>query len=59
MAQGEFITTWKTTASNESITSPTGTGAFSYTVDWRDGTTDTTVYTGPATHTYSANSYLI
>ncbi|SDL50311.1 BspA family leucine-rich repeat surface protein, partial [Kriegella aquimaris] len=64
MAQGEFITTWKTDntgASNDNqITIPTGTGSFAYTVDWGDGTTDATVYTGSTTHTYaSAGTYTV
>ncbi len=49
----DFITTWQTT-SGESITIPTFTGeTYSYTVNWGDGTTDPTVYTGNATHTYN------
>ena len=64
MAQGEFITTWKTdntgTSANNQITIPTGTGTFSYTVDWGDGTPDTTVYTGSTTHTYTvAGTYTV
>ena len=58
MAQGEFITTWKTdnpgkTDSN-SIEIPVGWGSFSYSVDWGDGSTDNTVYTANATHTYAS-----
>ncbi len=57
-AQTEFITTWKTDnpgfSADNQITIPTGTGTFSYTVDWGDSTTDTTIYTGSTTHTYSA-----
>ena len=55
MAQGEFITTWKTDNSGVSnsneITIPTGSGTFNYTVDWGDGSSST--HTGDATHTYA------
>ncbi|MCV9388879.1 BspA family leucine-rich repeat surface protein [Reichenbachiella ulvae] len=47
-----FITTWETTESNESITIPTARSGYSYTVDWGDGSTDETVYTRGATHSY-------
>ncbi|KAA3636870.1 MAG: BspA family leucine-rich repeat surface protein, partial [Bacteroidetes bacterium] len=48
-----FITTWETTASNESVTVPAyGTG-FGYNIDWGDGTLETGL-TGPAMHTYSS-----
>ncbi|MDE3740936.1 BspA family leucine-rich repeat surface protein [Maribacter polysaccharolyticus] len=53
-----FVTTWKTnnegSSNDDQITIPTGDGTFAYTVDWGDGTTDTAVYTGDATHTYAA-----
>ena len=48
-----FITTWKTTAANESITIPTTGTGYSYTVNWGDGTSDTMTYTGTASHTYA------
>ena len=49
-----FITTWKTTASNQNITIPTFSGeTYSYTVDWGDGNIDTAV-SGDITHTYMA-----
>ncbi len=55
MAQNEFITTWHTNTSNESITIPTylinGT-TYNYDVDWGDGNTGSG-YTGDATHTYT------
>ncbi len=51
-AQNAFITTWKTTASNESITIPTSNGTYNYNVDWGDGTINNGL-TGPATHSYS------
>jgi len=56
-APGDFVTTWQTTTAGETITIPTnaaGTGGYSYTVDWGDGTTDATVYSGDATHAYAA-----
>ena len=49
-----FITTWKTTAANESITIPTTGTGYSYTVDWGDDKSETTTYTGNASHTYAA-----
>ena len=52
-AQGEFITTWRTTAVNESITIPTTGGGYNYAVDWGDGNTSSG-QTGNATHTYAA-----
>ena len=53
-AQTPFITKWKTTQNNESITIPTiGTG-YNYTVDWGDGSTSTN-QTGNATHTYTTS----
>jgi len=51
-AQGEFITTWRTTAANESITIPTTGGGYNYSVDWGDGNTSIG-QTGNATHSYT------
>ena len=50
-----FVTTWRTTVANETITIPTndGTLTYAYTVNWGDGSTDATTYTGNATHTYT------
>lgn len=51
-----FVTTWRTTAANESITIPTnatGGDIYNYTVDWGDGTV-TNGETGSATHSYAA-----
>ena len=45
-----FVTTWETTAADDSITIP-GTGT--YTVNWGDGTTDLDV-TGLQTHAYAS-----
>jgi len=49
-----FITTWETTAANETITIPTRPffSAYDYTVDWGDGVVDTNV-NGDITHTYN------
>ncbi len=48
----DFITTWQTTAANESITIPTIGGGYNYDVDWGDGNT-TTGHTANATHQYA------
>lgn len=54
-AQNEFITTWQTSTSGESITIPTLSGeTYSYTVDWGDGSAASTGQTGDASHTYSS-----
>ena len=45
----DFVTTWKTTAANETVIIP---GYGTYAVNWGDGTT--TSETGSATHTYAA-----
>jgi len=51
-SQNEFITTWQTTTSGESITIPTTGAGYNYTVDWGDGSTPT-AQTGDATHIYT------
>ncbi len=51
-AQNEFITTWQTTSSNETITIPTTGSGYNYTVAWGDGTEDTSI-TGDASHTFT------
>ncbi len=48
-----FITKWKTTAANESVTLPITVASGSYTVDWGDGTADTTGSAANPTHTYA------
>ncbi len=50
-AQNEFITTWETTTTNESITIPTTGSGYNYTVDWGDGTIETG-FIGDASHPY-------
>ncbi|MFD2565577.1 BspA family leucine-rich repeat surface protein [Aquimarina rubra] len=54
----DFITTWQTTANNETITIPTfADETYNYTVDWGDGTTNSNL-TAEASHTYtSAGTY--
>lgn len=52
-ASGEFITTWQTTSTGQSITIPTTGGGYDYTVDWGDASS-TSGITGNATHTYAA-----
>ena len=54
-----FITTWRTTTPNESITIPTTGSGYDYTIDWGDGTIQMN-QTGDATHTYvSAGDYTV
>ena len=49
-----FITSWRTTVANESITIPTFTGEnYNYIVDWGDGIANNVLYTGDATHIYT------
>ena len=57
-AHTHFVTTWKTTETNESITIPVGEATGRYTVDWGDGTVSTNVrgnqlhaYDTPGTYT--------
>ncbi len=52
-AQNEFITTWRTSSANESITIPTKSGlTYNYDVNWGDGSS-TSGHTGDASHVYS------
>ncbi len=54
-----FITTWRTTRANESITIPTEGRGYNYTVHWGDGSSESGK-TGDATHTYaSAGDYTV
>lgn len=54
-----FITTWQTTAANESITIPTNGSGYTYDIDWGDGTIEYG-FTGNATHEYAtANTYTV
>lgn len=54
-AQDAFITTWKTSTADESITIPIkpDLAGYNYSVDWGDGSTSTS-QTGNATHNYAA-----
>ena len=50
-----FITTWRTTAANQTITIPTNSAStYNYTVDWGDGTSTDHDGNGDATHAYTA-----
>jgi|26BtaG_2_1085354.scaffolds.fasta_scaffold00107_6 surface protein len=54
-----FVTTWKTTSANESITIPTTGNGYDYLIEWGDGEINTGV-TGDATHIYSeAGTYTV
>ncbi len=46
-----FITTWRTSTANETITIPTTGAGYNYNVSWGDGK-DETGFTGDATHQY-------
>lgn len=55
--QRPFMTTWETTAANESITIPTFPNeTYNYTVDWGDGTVESG-FTGDASHTYTGAGF--
>ena len=47
----DFVTTWKTTELDQSVTIPVGGSTNTYTIHWGDGTTSSNV-TGDQTHTY-------
>ena len=54
-----FITTWRTTTANESITIPTTGTGYNYVVHWGDGSSESG-QRGNATHTYaSAGDYTV
>lgn len=61
ISQTNFITTWQTSAANESITIPTTGSDYNYDVDWEnDGTFDDIGVTGNATHSYiTAGTYTV
>ena len=48
----DFVTTWRTTGNNESITIPITGSGYDYSVDWGDSTAVTNE-TGAATHAYA------
>ncbi len=54
-----FITTWRTTSSNEEITIPTEGSGYNYTVNWGDGNIESG-FTSDATHAYTnAGTYTV
>lgn len=56
LSSNTFVTKWSVNA-GETITIPTVSGeSYGYTVNWGDGSTDTTVYSGDASHTYTTTS---
>ena len=59
-SEDPFVTTWRTTTANESITIPTYTAFGAHTIDWGDGTAPATawfdhthMYAEPGTYTVS------
>ncbi|WP_299607448.1 BspA family leucine-rich repeat surface protein [uncultured Aquimarina sp.] len=48
-----FITTWRISSNNETITIPTTGSGYEYYVDWGDGSVET-IETGNATHQYTS-----
>ncbi len=58
--EDNFITTWKTSAANETITIPTYPGeSYNYNVDWGDGNSNSGYY-GNASHIYAtAGTYTV
>ncbi len=54
-----FISTWRTTSSNDSITIPTAGSGYNYTVNWGDGNMSA-AQTADATHIYvTAGTYTV
>ncbi len=58
LAGNPFITTWRTTSANETVTIPTGGGAditdYDFQISWGDGTVETITGDDPdPTHTYA------
>ena len=49
-----FVTTWRTTMDNESITIPAADTTSTYTINWGDGTVERNV-SGVRTHTYASS----
>ncbi len=50
----DFVTTWRTTASNESITIPVRWAEGNYTINWGDGASSSYDDTGSKSHAYAA-----
>ncbi|MGN8225642.1 BspA family leucine-rich repeat surface protein [Gracilimonas sp. BCB1] len=65
LSSNPFITTWRTSSDNETITIPTGGGAeitdFNFQISWGDGTVETITGDDPdPTHTYAtAGDYTV
>ena len=59
MAAGEddFVTTWRTTATDQTVTIPVGNSTATYDIDWGDGATETDA-TGDRVHTYAECRHL-
>jgi surface protein len=60
LKSGAFITTWKTTSSNESIFIPTNSGSedYDFLVDWGDGTVESIQGNDPEpSHTYTETGF--
>ena len=58
-SDSEFVTTWRTTSPNESVTIPVGGATGTYTVDWGDGSVFAHV-TGDQRHAYAdAGEYAV
>ena len=58
-SSNDFVTTWSTQGSPTIVIPTTGSG-YNYNVNWGDGGTDTTTYTGNAMHTYAdAGTYTV
>ena len=56
---GAFVTTWRTTATNQMVTIPVGNSTAAYDIDWGDGATETGA-TGDRVHTYAdADTYTV
>ena len=55
-----FVTTWRTTVPNESITIPVGGTTGAYTVDWGDGSSVSSNVAGDQSHAYeNAGEYTV
>ncbi len=49
----DFVTTWRTTTANETITIPTGGSGYNYSVDWGDGGSGNNI-TGNVSYVYAS-----
>ena len=56
---GAFVTTWRTTATDQTVTIPVGGSTATYDIDWGDGTTEIDA-TGDRVHAYAdADTYTV